>query len=96
MAAAVREYAAGKVEFRNDSGGNVHSVVGKMSFDGSKLADNVHAMMNQIRKMKPQTAKGTVHPQSGFEGIDDAGGISGSGNLTGSETNHEQKSKRSD
>jgi len=58
VAAAVREYAAGKVEFRNDAGGNVHSVVGKMSFDGGKLADNVHAMMNQIRKMKPQTAKG--------------------------------------
>jgi large subunit ribosomal protein L1 len=59
VGAAVREYAAGKVEFRNDSGGNVHSVVGKMSFDGPKLADNIHAMMNQIRKMKPQTAKGT-------------------------------------
>jgi large subunit ribosomal protein L1 len=58
VAAAVREYAAGKVEFRNDSGGNVHSVVGKMSFDGAKLADNIHAMMSQIRKMKPQTAKG--------------------------------------
>ena len=58
VGAAVREYAAGKVEFRNDSGGNVHSVVGKMSFDGPKLADNIHAMMNQIRKMKPQTAKG--------------------------------------
>jgi large subunit ribosomal protein L1 len=58
VGAAVREYAAGKVEFRNDAGGNVHSVVGKMSFDSSKLADNIHAMMNQIRKMKPQTAKG--------------------------------------
>ncbi|MGA2441990.1 MAG: 50S ribosomal protein L1 [Tepidisphaeraceae bacterium] len=59
VAAAVREYAAGKIEFRNDTGGNVHSVVGKMSFDSAKLADNVHAMMSQIRKMKPQTAKGT-------------------------------------
>ena len=58
VASAVREYAAGKVEFRNDAGGNVHSVVGKMSFDGQKLADNIHAMMNQIRRMKPMTAKG--------------------------------------
>jgi len=58
VAAAVREYAAGKIEFRNDTGGNVHSVVGKMSFDSAKLADNVHAMMSQIRKLKPQTAKG--------------------------------------
>ena len=59
VAAAVREYAAGKIEFRNDTGGNVHSVVGKMSFDSAKLADNVHAMISQIRKLKPQTAKGT-------------------------------------
>jgi large subunit ribosomal protein L1 len=58
VAAAVREYAAGKIEFRNDTGGNVHSVVGKMSFDSTKLADNVHAMITQIRKMKPQTSKG--------------------------------------
>ena len=56
--AAVREYAAGKVEFRNDSGGNVHSVVGKVSFDKSKLADNINAMITQVRKMKPQTSKG--------------------------------------
>src|SRR5271155_3892319 len=53
VAAAVREYAAGKIEFRNDTGGNVHSVVGKMSFDPSKLSDNIHAMVSQIRKMKP-------------------------------------------
>ena len=33
IANAVKEYAAGKVEFRNDTGGNVHSVVGKVSFD---------------------------------------------------------------
>src|SRR3954468_3021296 len=41
---AVREYAAGKVEFRNDTGGNVHCVVGKLSFDKQKLADNINAM----------------------------------------------------
>ena len=58
VAAAVREYAAGKIEFRNDAGGNVHSVVGKVSFDNQKLVDNIHAMVNQIRKMKPQTSKG--------------------------------------
>jgi large subunit ribosomal protein L1 len=55
---AIREYAAGKVEFRNDTGGNVHAVVGKMSFDKGKLTDNINAMLNQIRKMKPQTSKG--------------------------------------
>jgi large subunit ribosomal protein L1 len=55
---AVREYAAGKVEFRNDTGGNVHSVVGKVSFDKPKLVENINAMIAQIRKMKPPTSKG--------------------------------------
>src|ERR1700761_6412369 len=38
VAKTVREYKAGKVEFRNDSGGNVHAVVGKLSFDAQKLS----------------------------------------------------------
>jgi large subunit ribosomal protein L1 len=46
------------VEFRNDAGGNVHTVVGKLSFDKQKLLDNINAMIAQIHKMKPQTAKG--------------------------------------
>lgn len=58
IANAVKEYAAGKVEFRNDSGGNVHSVVGKVSFDSQKLIENINAMIAQIRKMKPATSKG--------------------------------------
>ena len=55
---AVREYAAGKIEFRNDAGGNVHTVVGKVSFDNAKLVDNINAMITQVRKMKPMTSKG--------------------------------------
>jgi large subunit ribosomal protein L1 len=58
IAAAVKEYAAGKIEFRNDTGGNVHTVIGKVSFDNQKLVDNIQAMVAQIRKMKPQTSKG--------------------------------------
>jgi large subunit ribosomal protein L1 len=58
IATAVKEYAAGKVEFRNDAGGNVHCVVGKLSFDNAKLADNIAAMVNTIRRLKPQTSKG--------------------------------------
>ncbi len=58
IASAVREYAAGKVEFRNDAGGNIHSVVGKVSFPREKLVENIKAMVNQIHKMKPQTSKG--------------------------------------
>lgn len=58
VANAVKEYAAGKVEFRNDAGGNIHCVVGKVSFDKQKLSDNINTMINTIRKLKPQTSKG--------------------------------------
>lgn len=58
IANAVREYAAGKVEFRNDSGGNLHCVVGKVSFDSAKLAENINAMITHVRRLKPQTSKG--------------------------------------
>jgi large subunit ribosomal protein L1 len=58
IGSAVKEYVAGKIEFRNDAGGNIHSVVGKMSFDKTKLVDNIHAMFTQIRRMKPATSKG--------------------------------------
>ena len=59
VADAVKEFAAGKVEFRNDSGGNVHAVVGKMSFDEKNLTENIDAFITHIRKMKPGTIKGT-------------------------------------
>ena len=55
---AIKEYAAGRLEFRNDAGGNIHSVVGKMSFDKQKLLDNINAMVTNIRRLKPQSAKG--------------------------------------
>ena len=58
VASAVREYAAGKIEYRNDSGGNVHSVVGKISFDKTKLSENINAMVAQIRRVKPAASKG--------------------------------------
>lgn len=59
VATAVREYAAGKMEFRNDAGGNIHCVVGKVSFPTEKLVENINAMIAQIRRVKPQTSKGT-------------------------------------
>ncbi|NNM84840.1 MAG: 50S ribosomal protein L1 [Phycisphaerales bacterium] len=58
VATAVREYIAGKVEFRNDAGGNIHAVVGKASFAEGDLAANVHAFLETIRRLKPPTAKG--------------------------------------
>ncbi|MAE65889.1 MAG: 50S ribosomal protein L1 [Phycisphaeraceae bacterium] len=54
---AVTEFAAGKVEFRNDSGGNVHAAIGKLSFEADKLTDNAQAFIDTILKMKPATTK---------------------------------------
>jgi len=58
VAQTVKEYAAGKIEFRNDAGGNVHTVVGKQSFDEQKLIDNAQAFIDQINRMKPSSTKG--------------------------------------
>src|ERR1700755_2178996 len=55
IANAVREYAAGKIEFRNDSGGNVHTVIGKVSFSKQDIVDNINAMASHIRRLKPPT-----------------------------------------
>lgn len=59
VATAVAEFAAGKVEFRNDAGGNLHVVVGKASFEPEKLKDNIEAFVSHIKKIKPAAAKGT-------------------------------------
>jgi len=56
---AVAEFAAGKVEFRNDAGGNIHVVVGKQSFETGKLVDNIETFVSHIKKIKPASAKGT-------------------------------------
>jgi large subunit ribosomal protein L1 len=58
VATTVREYKAGKVEFRNDSGGNIHAVVGKLSFEESKLAENIQAFIDHIGSLKPAAVKG--------------------------------------
>lgn len=55
---AVTEVKAGKIEFRVDKGGNVHSTVGKASFDAAKLSDNVNTFINTIMRAKPSSAKG--------------------------------------
>ena len=58
IATAVKEYSAGKVEFRNDTGGNIHAVVGKLSFAEEDLKANILAFVDHIRRLKPATAKG--------------------------------------
>ena len=54
----VKEYKAGKVEFRNDPTGIVHAVVGKASFDSSKLADNIRAFIDFVLAMQPASVRG--------------------------------------
>jgi len=58
VANAVREYKAGKVEFRVDNGANLHCVVGKISFDAIKLQENIESLLNYIRSLKPNTSRG--------------------------------------
>ena len=59
VAKTIGEYKAGKVEFRNDKGGNVQAIVGKISFDSQKLADNIKSFVDTIMGMKPTAVKGT-------------------------------------
>jgi large subunit ribosomal protein L1 len=59
VATAVAEFAAGKVEFKSDAGGNVHVVVGRQSFEPEKLVGNIEALLSHIRKIKPASMKGT-------------------------------------
>jgi len=58
VAAAVKEFKAGKVEYRADAGGNVHAGVGKLSFEEDKLADNIQAFVDQVRHAKPAGVRG--------------------------------------
>jgi large subunit ribosomal protein L1 len=58
VAKAVKEIKAGKVEFRVDKTGIIHSPIGKISFDAAKLAENAQALLAAILKAKPAAAKG--------------------------------------
>jgi large subunit ribosomal protein L1 len=59
IATAVKEFAAGKIEFRNDPGGNIHAIVGKANFPEADLKENIDAFIGHIRRMKPPSSKGT-------------------------------------
>lgn len=59
VATAVRELKAGKVEFRVEKAGIVHSPVGKISFGPDKLRENIQALLDAITKLKPASSKGT-------------------------------------
>src|SRR5215469_2127308 len=59
ISSAVREFKAGKIEFRNDKGGNVAAPVGKLSFSETELVENINTFLNHLRLVKPAAAKGT-------------------------------------
>ena len=56
---AIEDVKKGRIEYRTDSYGNVHAIIGKVSFDADKLVENLQAFVTTIVKSKPQTAKGT-------------------------------------
>lgn len=59
VANTIKEYKAGKVEFRNDAGGNVHAVVGRISFSPQQLEENITAFIGHINSIKPMAVKST-------------------------------------
>ena len=59
VAKAVEEVKKGKIDFKVDKNGIVHSSVGKVSFDPTAAAENVREFINTLIKLKPATAKGT-------------------------------------
>jgi large subunit ribosomal protein L1 len=59
VALAVKEFRAGKIEFRNDDGGNLHALVGKKSFSTGDLKENVLAFLDFLKGARPAGAKGT-------------------------------------
>ncbi|EKE30344.1 MAG: ribosomal protein L1 [uncultured bacterium (gcode 4)] len=55
----IKELAAGKFEFKNDKQGNVHSIVGKLSFGSAKIKENIEAFVKAIKEVKPTGVKST-------------------------------------
>jgi large subunit ribosomal protein L1 len=59
IGAAIKDIKAGKVEYRLDKAGIVHTIVGKASFDEAKLAENLTTLVEALMRAKPAAAKGT-------------------------------------
>ncbi len=55
---AVTEFKGGRVEYRTDKVGNVHVVIGKVSFERAQLLENLHAVIEELVRAKPAAAKG--------------------------------------
>ena len=55
---AVEEIKKGKISFKNDDTGNLHAIIGKVSFDDAKLVENFNSLLETLRKAKPSSSKG--------------------------------------
>ncbi len=55
----IEELKKGKVSFKNDNTGNLHVMIGKVSFDNKSLVENFQALLDTVKKVKPSGAKGT-------------------------------------
>lgn len=55
---AINDVKSGRVEYRTDSFGNIHGIIGKASFEDNKLVENLATFVNTILKLKPATVKG--------------------------------------
>ena len=58
VAKAVTDIKGGKIEFRVDRHGNLHFIIGKVSFDNDKLVENYRAAIDEVQRLKPSAAKG--------------------------------------
>jgi len=58
IANTVKEFKSGKIEYRNDSGGNLHAPIGKLSFTDDQLQENIAAFMDHVTSLKPSSSKG--------------------------------------
>jgi len=58
-AKVIKELNSGMISFKNDSSGNLHIAVGKVSFDDSVLNDNISAFMEELKRSKPEGVKGS-------------------------------------
>ncbi len=65
LAAAVREFKAGKVEYRSDKTGQIHAGVGKMSFDEQKLVENINAVRRTGPRGQADRREGQLHQRGG-------------------------------
>lgn len=64
VAKAVTEIKGGKISFRVDKAANLHAVLGKASFDAEKIAENYGALIEELLRLKPSSAKGTYLKKS--------------------------------